>query len=444
MLLSILIFGLLVRLINLNQSLWLDEGTTALVTRDLSWSEFLNQFLINDFHPPLYYVLIKALSGITSNYSEVFLRIVSVLSGVGTIFITFKIGQKWSRNVGLVSALLLATAPLHIYYSQEARMYSLAALFVALSVYFYVNKDFKLYALASALAFWTDYLTIFVLPVFLLHSLFIDKKQIKNVLVHTAVSAILCLPMLSFLPNQLSRGLAQEGSSWWGILGQTNLKNIFLVPVKFVVGRISFPKPFYQLIFIFIGSVIGMVYFYATKLSKNVILWLWLITPIVVGAFVGLFIPVLSYFRFLFVLPAVYLLIAVGLNSIPKSFKTTSFVIILVANVVFAGIYLFDQTNHREDWRKFSARVRASSIAKSVVVFPSNSQREAYNYYTGLSNVYEVTEIDSDVNEIWLVRYVYDIVDPADRTRAQIESLGFGKAGEFDFNGVVIWRYTRK
>ena len=49
----VLIFGLVLRLINLNQSLWLDEITQAVTSK----GSFLNIFneLQGDFHPPLYH-----------------------------------------------------------------------------------------------------------------------------------------------------------------------------------------------------------------------------------------------------------------------------------------------------------------------------------------------------------------------------------------------------
>ena len=83
---STMFIGLVLRLISLNQSLWLDEATTAIVARDFSWGDFFGKFLPADFHPPLYYVLVKLFAGLINNYSEVALRLPSVIFGVLTVF----------------------------------------------------------------------------------------------------------------------------------------------------------------------------------------------------------------------------------------------------------------------------------------------------------------------------------------------------------------------
>jgi len=57
----ILLLCLAVRLIGLNQSLWLDEAISANVAKNYSYSEIVNKFSINDFHPPLYIFSIKNL-----------------------------------------------------------------------------------------------------------------------------------------------------------------------------------------------------------------------------------------------------------------------------------------------------------------------------------------------------------------------------------------------
>lgn len=437
MLVLILIFGLLIRLVGINQSLWLDEGTTALVAKDLTWGNFFGEFLVNDFHPPLYYTVIKLFTSVFGNYSEVLLRLPSVAFGIITIFVSYKIGEKFDKKIGLVSAMFLATAPLHIYYSQEARMYSLAAMFVALSVYLYLEKKYFLFAVALALGFWSEYLVIFIVPVFLIHVLLRRRKELAKAGSYIFFAGVLCLPMVLFLPQQLSVGIAQEGSNWWKILGQTSLKNIFLIPAKFIVGRISFPKPLYQLIIIINALYLGILYFQAAKgIKRYSIAWLWLTVPILAGVFIGFFVPVLSYFRFLFVLPAFYIIAAAGTFSLPKRYVNAAAVLVVIFNLLYSGIYLFNPGFQREDWRSF-----AEASKNSVVVFPSNSQKEAFGYYSDISRVYDIQDISKNTPEVWLVRYVHDIADPGDYTRLRIEQLGFTKTGELNYNGVVVFKY---
>ena len=81
----ILLVALVLRLVSLNQSLWLDEATSALVVR-MSVGDMFARFLPGDFHPPLYYLILKFWVSIFGN-SEISLRMPSVIFGVITILI---------------------------------------------------------------------------------------------------------------------------------------------------------------------------------------------------------------------------------------------------------------------------------------------------------------------------------------------------------------------
>ena len=421
----VLASAFLFRLISLNQSLWLDEGTTTLVARDLTWHQFLVNFLPGDFHPPLYYITVKLFTSLIGNYSEVALRTPSVVFALVAIALVYKIAKKSKTPSALVSAILIATAPLHVYYSQEARMYQMAAMFVALAVYFYIERNYMLFTISLAASFWADYMTIFMLPVFLL-----DKKSVKA----TLLSVALCIPMLLFLPNQLSTGLSIE-ESWARALGETNIKNALLIPVKFLIGRVGFENSF-----VYAGVVLSMgalaIYLIRGSFGesrKYKIFWLWLILPVFLALIVGLFIPIVSYFRLLFALPAFYLLISFS--------KSKLVYLLVVTNILFTVIYLFTPKFHREDWRGAVSFIELEAQGVSQVIFPANTQMEGYNYYAKNDNFSGPDNIRANSEEIWLIRYVYDIVDSEDTTKAKVEELGFEKVNEYNFNGVLVWRY---
>lgn len=118
MLLFILFLALGMRLVVVNQSLWLDEAIGALAVRDFSYFGILNDFLRSDNHPPLYYIVLKMWSGIFG-YSELSLRIPSILFGLGTIYFSYLIAGEISKNVVLKIRALSISLP------------ELAALFIA-------------------------------------------------------------------------------------------------------------------------------------------------------------------------------------------------------------------------------------------------------------------------------------------------------------------------
>jgi len=459
----ILILALGLRLVSLNQSLWLDEATSAIVARDMSFGQILTQFSPGDFHPPLYYLLLKAWVDMFGS-SELAVRSLSLLAGVATVFVVYLIGKKVAnRKVGLLGAALLATSGLHIYYSQEARMYSLAAFFVALSFLFFVktlrqSRVGDLSAQAGwvgfgaglALAGLTHYLTLLILPVFWLSGFFAAKKPSwwKNFFkshIILVIAAILWWP--TFL-KQFGGSLGIEAGvpAWWQVLGKTSAREILLVPAKFILGRISLTdRTLYGFLVVSIGA--GFAYLFvraAESLKKSRLIWLWLVVPIVSAAVIGFKIPVFSYFRLLFVLPAFYLLLAQGAAGLKPRWQKVAIIFILAVNLVSSGAYLFNPRFHREDWKGLVVFVEQEKRGKeAITLFVADSQMEAYRFYAPDAKISGPAGLSGEYDQVWLMRYVAPIFDPKDRLRREVERIGYLKAGEYDFNEVVVWRFDK-
>ncbi|RKY36518.1 MAG: hypothetical protein DRP78_03400 [Candidatus Omnitrophota bacterium] len=130
---SIIVLGAFLRIYNLGaESLWYDEvGSIDQATRSLP-------VLFSKFHlSPLYFVLLKYWMRLFGA-SEFVLRLPSVLFGVGALFLIYKIGQMlFNTRVGLLSSLILAISPFHLFYCQEARHYSLFIFLTLLSNFFF-------------------------------------------------------------------------------------------------------------------------------------------------------------------------------------------------------------------------------------------------------------------------------------------------------------------
>ena len=134
----ILLLALLLRGYRLDgQSLWADEGNSAaLAARSLA---AITRDAAHDIHPPLYYYFLHLWVRLWGN-SEIALRSLSALAGTILVFATFLLGgELFPRRVAYVAAFLAAISPFQVYYSQEARMYILVALWSALAVLFFVR-----------------------------------------------------------------------------------------------------------------------------------------------------------------------------------------------------------------------------------------------------------------------------------------------------------------
>jgi mannosyltransferase len=119
------------------QSLWGDEGNSvALALRDLA---SITRGAALDIHPPLYYYLLHFWMLVFGS-GEIAVRALSALTGIALVWVTFLAGRRlFGYPVALVAALLSAISPLQLQYSQETRMYALAALLAAVSVYLLIR-----------------------------------------------------------------------------------------------------------------------------------------------------------------------------------------------------------------------------------------------------------------------------------------------------------------
>src|SRR5258708_1476796 len=138
----IIFVALVLRLINVNQSLWLDEEKQVLLCKEQLRNIFWQRSV--DVHPPLSYVLMHF--WVVVNSSEIWLRLLSVIFGVLTVWVLYIFSSKiFSEKIALLSSFFLSISPYHIYYSQEVRMYSEAIFFATVSMYFFYLIFKKIY-----------------------------------------------------------------------------------------------------------------------------------------------------------------------------------------------------------------------------------------------------------------------------------------------------------
>jgi uncharacterized membrane protein len=427
--LVILVLGLFIRLVSLDQSLWLDEATTALVSK-MSLANIFTKFLPGDFHPPLYYLVMKYWT-ILFGYSEISLRVPSIIFGLGTVYLIYLIGRKlFGEKAGLIAATFLATSGLSIYYSQEARMYMLAAFLVSVLIYLFIKRKWIGFSIILMLIGMTDYVSLFIIPVFFIAGWKYWKK-ISLSLLPLALSFVL---WWSVFIKQIASGISVKGSNWWDILGLPTFKNLALIPVKFMLGRISFDdKTLYFLIVAVAACFFGYLLIKSLKASK--VLWMWLILPIVLGTLISFKVPTLTYFRYLFCLTPFYLLLAYGVGKLGR-FAKAVVILLIVFNLTASCYYLFNHKFQREDWRGMVSFVEAQKTDNSITIFPSSSNMEAYLYYAPGAKIAGPGGIKAGYDRIWLTDYLSSVFDPGGAAKSKVEALGYREKASYVFNGI--------
>jgi 4-amino-4-deoxy-L-arabinose transferase-like glycosyltransferase len=115
-----------------HQSFWYDEGLTVMEVHH-SFGRMLGYLPLVESNPPLYASLAWAWVRIFG-FDEAGIRSLSAVAGVAMVPAMYAVGAKLlSRRAGLIAAALAAFNPLLIWYSQEARSYSLVVLFATLT-----------------------------------------------------------------------------------------------------------------------------------------------------------------------------------------------------------------------------------------------------------------------------------------------------------------------
>jgi 4-amino-4-deoxy-L-arabinose transferase-like glycosyltransferase len=119
---------------------------------------------------PLYFLLQYASWPLIERNAFVF-RFLPAVIGLLGVALTYKLGEAlWSREAGLVGALLTALLPLQVRYAQIARPYSLLAALSLASAYFLVQgirtnrtRHWAGFAIAATLNFYNHFNSLFVL-----------------------------------------------------------------------------------------------------------------------------------------------------------------------------------------------------------------------------------------------------------------------------------------
>ncbi|OGM23373.1 hypothetical protein A2691_04740 [Candidatus Woesebacteria bacterium RIFCSPHIGHO2_01_FULL_39_23] len=453
----VLALSLCLRLVVIDQSLWLDEAIGAIAARDFSYSKILREFMLSDNHPPLYYLFLKTWASLFG-FSEVSLRMPSVLFGVGTIYLVYKISKSLKIENWKLVIIMLATSPLHIYYSQEARMYSMAAFFATSAIYFLVRQKWVFFSSSILVLAFTDYMPWFMFPVFPIYG-FVKHKS-KAWFVSLLISFVpLFIGFLLWFPifiiqSWKGRWLLTTLPAWRDLAGGANLKQLVLVWTKFVLGRLSFlNKLTYYLVVSLVSIPFVIALLNAWIVRKKVLLtWLWLLVPLVLGFLFSVSTPAFTYFRYIYILPAFYVLLAA--NS-----KKRIMFLILFINIVGLSIYYLNPRQQREDWRGAVNFVETRIQEDEIVLFHNPEPFAPYRWYAQKPDAFGATnsisasreetlnktkDLISGRDAVYLFEYLKTLEDPENFVGSALNKEGLEKVAKFDFRGVGFVEYWRR
>lgn len=230
----ILILGLAVfltiTLINAPRaSIWFDEAFSAYIAQFSFWD--IARYTATDVHPPFYYWLLKIWSNLFGT-TELAYRSLSIAFGAATATIAFFLSRKlFGRKVAWTALLFIVLSPMLIRYSDEARMYTLAAMIVFAATYAMLKarqtndtKTWVLYGVLVSLGMWTHYFTALAwIAHWAWHAIETGEPHLrlkerarrfftKGWIIAYSVAVGLFLPWLPFMAIQLG---GVQGSGFW-------------------------------------------------------------------------------------------------------------------------------------------------------------------------------------------------------------------------------------
>ncbi|MEK7458061.1 MAG: hypothetical protein AAB612_01035, partial [Patescibacteria group bacterium] len=404
--LLIIVLSSIFRLVLINQSFWLDEAAQALESmRPLA--EQLN--ISGDFQPPLFHIVVHIFARF--NHSEWWLRMASVIPGIMTVFFTFKIGERLGKDkhhgfsIGLMSATLLALSSLHIYFSQELRPYSLAAMWGALSWYALlvwadhthhnthkVSSKIKILYLCSTVAgLYTMYVYPFLILSQLSYAVFFQRKIVKELAkIYIIVSLLFLLWIPSFSHQlQVGRDLRLQLPGWDQVVSPPQWKSLLLVMAKFIGGIKEINITPFDVAYYGIPSTLTMfLYLRAVKKAKHghrmLILTplVWLVISVCLAWLFSFIIPVLQPKRVLFALPAMYLMIGVGLRYLSIQKRLLLFTFFIAYQLFSVNLYWTRSMYQREDWRTSLITIHQMfGVSDTIVVFGFTGPFAPWDFY---------------------------------------------------------------
>jgi mannosyltransferase len=419
------LLGIATRLFGIgNESLWLDEATSLILARmDLPG---LVQWTAQDVHPPLYYILLHY--WIVLGESEAVIRGLSALAGVLNIGVIYLLGRTlFDRRTGLYAALLLAISPLHVWYSQETRMYTWVTLLVSTSVLLALRAwtgrrwlTWVGYVLVTTAALYTHYYAVFGI---MLENLFLTylllrpahpfwRHSSKGDLFWRWVGAqvavfVLYLPWFPIFLLPITVG----GGGWVALGGgKPSLAALAQTIVLYMVGtgRALYPALIRRPGYILFAAVLllglvpvtgwlrqpgrpqtvdqgekseaGEPCLFGEKEALAFALVYWVMPPGMAWISSQLFKPMYSARYMLpFLIPFV-VLVARGVRNIPwPAFRAT----ILALLVAFMGVGVIAQVQLQDkpDWRGLAADLMVRAKPGDLLVFMPGWHVKPFDYY---------------------------------------------------------------
>jgi mannosyltransferase len=371
---------------------------------------------------PLYFFLLRGWVAVTGT-SEYAMRFFSLIFGVLSVPLSYALGRRlFDRQVGLAAALLLATSPYLVWYSQEVKMYTLISALALLAIYGLRRAVeggrwywWPVQVIATSFAFYSHILAALLIPVQIL--LFLAWwPRVRRQWIGATVSLVcLTLPylplviwqarqvfqaretgfyryslneMAEILLNGWSLGILSQGWPWGTVLSGTLAVWGFASPLVMAIAQIGKrtsdqDRPF--------PTDAATTIAYSAPLTRpreqrnRFVLMCWLVIPVLAVWFISLRQPLFTDRYLIWAAPAFYLLVGVGLVSIARSVSWGRWIAVALVGAILAlnAVNLRQQATQpiKSDLRGAAAYVADHHSPDELIIFQIPHGRYTFDYY---------------------------------------------------------------
>ncbi|MEM3590437.1 MAG: glycosyltransferase family 39 protein, partial [Candidatus Bathyarchaeia archaeon] len=393
------LLGLTLRLAFLDhRSLYLDEAW-SLAAASTGLPDLLYVVAHYDMHPPLYYMVLSGFLALGE--SELAIRLPSAIFGALTIPLAYWLERRFlGERGGLLAAFLLAISPMHVRYSQEARMYALLAFLGILSLALLLRaierggfKYWALYGFSAAFSLYTHYIA----PFFLLAEgalvLWISLRE-RRFMIFKGFLLSGIAAVASFVPwayiglmSQYQRRWLVEMPLWLG-LARLSIHYAYFFPVTRVGDFIAqIPNSLVFGIYVSSLSMCGLLALYGFIKARGdwlKVILCWLFIPPIATFFVLYLISQVRPYRsvyYLFGLPIFLGLVASGLLELGSKRRALASILLVFLTASYGFANVINYQTEAEDWRAAAAFVEANAIPGDAIAFDRPWTDGPFNYY---------------------------------------------------------------
>jgi len=468
----VLIISFLIRLWGLYaESAWIDEAYSIVLSKH-TLSEIIKGTAA-DQHPPLYYLILHYWMKVGDGVIHArLLSVIIGLLGVTQTLVFFK--SLGGYKIGLLSGLLIALSPMHIWYSQEARMYIFLSFFTIGATHMLwkgINYNgFKwwfLYGLFCLLSLYTQYFSIFI---FIAHGSWIiieylNKKTRSLIINWVATSAIVGFLFSPWLPIVINQS-KNHALTWITTPSLIQIQDVFL-RIIFGVSILGVPE-YGRVIFIIVLIVLfSITYILSSNSTRKDYTFLAIMSlfPFLIITFVSLFYPIFQYKQFIIILIPIIAFISYNIFFGKKFLNLSLLILVLLFSLTSVTYQAISPT--KDHWEDVNLYLQ-DHLEENDVIFGNPSaisltfslyNKILLSYFTGYPQEYNIIsggwdgeiitkEIANQLlpatiknkDRLWLVEFTPEFWDPNHEIEAWLKENS-RLIIEKNFNNIKIKLY---